>query len=194
MAKSIHMTIFCQCNRELSSTGNFFYSNSTKNIHFLWGKVKGKPAIVLQGHKQIANMNLICNSCFQKRNFFILTVLCTHCRIILINAWKLIQGTERDVFFNEINTLFYVQWFKIPFFFWEWEGVAWEEVDGCANNLLPTFQKKKSLFSKINLRFSLFVLLLRYSHHGLHEILQSTRLSIRCHQNYLCPVTTAWNE
>lgn len=93
LAESIHMTIFCQCNRELSSTGNFFYSNSTKNIHFLWGKGKGKPAIVLQGYEQKANTNLICNSCFQKIFFFILTVQHTYCRIILI------QETETPFFF-----------------------------------------------------------------------------------------------
>lgn len=38
LTKGIHMTIFGQCNRKLSSTSNLFNSNSTKNINFLQNK------------------------------------------------------------------------------------------------------------------------------------------------------------
>lgn len=38
LTKGIHLTIFGQCHRKLSSTSNLFNSNSTKNINFLQNK------------------------------------------------------------------------------------------------------------------------------------------------------------
>lgn len=38
LTKGIHLTIFGQCNRKLSSTSNLLNSNSTQNINFLQNK------------------------------------------------------------------------------------------------------------------------------------------------------------